>query len=590
MTRIAIDPVTRIGGHLRIEADVADGVVADAWSSGTMFRGIEQILRGRDPRDAWLFAQRVCGSCTGVQALASVRAVENALGVTVPRNARLVRNVIAGTQYLLDHVVHFYHLHAFDWVDVESALRANPAATSALAVATSAWPQSTVSGFRDARDRLRQFLSSGQLGPFANGPWGHPAYRLSAEANLLVVAHYLEALDWQRATARIHTILGGKNPHPQTFLVGGMALAPPWGGPSRGIPGEHPQQVDKRAPATLSKASLDEIADLIAAARSFVDQVYVPDVLLVAGHYPEWAALGAGIGNYMSFGEFPESGTAGRALLLPPGRVMGRVMARVQEVDQADVTETVAHSWYTHDGDVEGPLNPGEGQTNPKYAGPPLPYTTLAGAEKYSWIKAPRYQDEPMEVGPLARVLVAYVEGRGDVRAAVHRVISALGVGPDALFGTLGRMVARAVEAEVVAARLGGWHRELTQSLADGDLAFADMSRWDPAAWPQEARGWSLGEAPGGALGHWVTIRDRTIQSYQIVDASTWNGSPRDGRGRRGAWEEALVGTPVADPERPLEILRTLHSFDPCTACGVHAFDPADAGPLEIRVSRARSR
>jgi len=590
MSRLVIDPVTRIGGHLRIEAEVAGGVVADAWSTGTMFRGLELILRGRDPRDAWLFAQRVCGSCTGVQGLASVRAVEHAVGATIPPNARLVRNVIAGTQYLLDHVLHFYHLHAFDWVDVESALGADPAATSTLAHATSGWPQATESHFRQAQARLAQFVASGQPSSFANGPWGHPAYRLSPEANLLLVTHYFEALDWRRSISKIHTILGGKNPHPQTFLVGGMALTPPWGGPSRGLPGEHPQQIDKRAPAALSEASLDEIAGLIATAKAFVDQVYVPDVLLVARHYPEWAALGAGIGNYLAYGEFPEDETAEPRLFLPRGRVMGRVMARVQGVEPAGVTESVTHAWYTYDGDPDGLRGPAEGETSPKYAGPPLPYASLEGSEKYSWLKAPRYDDEPMEVGPLARVLVAYVEGRDEVQAAVNRAIAALGVGPDALFSTLGRIVARAVEAEVIAGRLGTWHRDLTQGLADGDLAMADLGRWDPGSWPQEAQGWSLGEAPGGALGHWVTIRDRTIESYQIVDASTWNGSPRDGKGRRGAWEEALLGTPVADPGQPLEILRTLHSFDPCAACAVHAFDPRAAGPIELRVTGGASR
>ncbi len=589
MTRIAIDPVTRIGGHLRIEAEVADGVVADAWSSATMFRGMELILRDRDPRDAWLLAQRICGSCTGVQALASVRAVEHALGVTIPRNARLVRNLIAGTQYVLDHVVHFYHLHALDWVDVEAALRADPAGTSTLARTLSGWPKSNPSDFGDARERLARFVASGQLGPFANGPWGHPAYRLSPEANLLVLAHYLEALDWHRKVARIHTILGGKNPHPQTFLVGGMALTPPWGGPSRG-PGEHPQQVEKQSPAALSEAGLAEIGTLIAEAKTFVDQVYVPDVLLVAKTYPEWAALGAGIGNYLSFGEFPEDDTAEPKLLLPRGRVMGRVMASIQPVEEAGITETVAHAWYAPDGDPGDPLPPGEGRTNPKYLGPALPYTTLAGSEKYSWLKAPRYQEEPMEVGPLARVLVAIVEGRDDVRTAVQQALRTLDIGVDALFGTLGRVVARAVEAQVIAARLGAWHEKLIQTLADGDLAFADPGSWDPATWPPETRGWSLGEAPGGALGHWVTIRDRAIASYQIVDASTWNGSPRDQQGRRGAWEEALVGTPVADPERPLEILRTLHSFDPCAACGVHAFDPGDDGPIQVRLSRRGAR
>ena len=590
MTRLIIDPVTRIGGHLRIEAEVAGGVVTDAWSTGTMFRGLEPIMHGRDPRDAWLLAQRVCGSCTGVQALASVRAVERALGATIPRNARLVRNVIAGTQYVMDHVLHFYHLHAFDWIDVASALRADPAATSALANATSGWPQSSVSHFREAQGRLERFVSSGASSSFANGPWGHPAYRMSAEANLLLATHYLDALEWRLKISKIHTILGGKNPHPQTFLVGGMALTPPWGGPSRGLPGEHPQQIDKRSPAALSDDSLAEIATLIADARAFVDQVYVPDVLLVARHYPEWASLGSGIGNYLAYGEFPEDEADEPKLFLPRGRVMARVMARVQGVDQAGVTESVTHAWYTYDNDPDGLRNPADGQTNPKYAGPALPYTTLAGSEKYSWLKAPRYDDEPMEVGALARVLVAYVEGRDEVRAAVNRAVAALGVGPDALFGTLGRLVARAVEAEVIAARLGDWHRQLTGSLADGDLALADLGRWDPSSWPQEARGWSLGEAPGGALGHWVTIRDQVIASYQIVDASTWNGSPRDGKGRRGAWEEALIGTPVADPDQPLEILRTLHSFDPCAACAAHAFDPAGAAALGPRIASVASR
>ena len=590
MSRLIIDPVTRIGGHLRIEAEVAGGVVTDAWSTGTMFRGLETILHSRDPRDAWLFAQRICGSCTGVQALASVRAVEHALGATIPRNARLVRNVMAGTQYVLDHVLHFYHLHAFDWVDIASALRADPAATSALATATSGWPQSGLSHFRQAQERLRRFVSSGASSSFVNGPWGHPAYRLSAEANLLLATHYLDALDWRLRISKIHTILGGKNPHPQTFLVGGMALTPPWGGPARGLPGEHPQQIDKRAPAALSEASLAEIATLIANARVFVDQVYLPDVLLVARHYPEWAALGSGIGNYLAYGEFPEDETQEPKLFLPRGRVMGRVMTRIGAVEQSGITESIAHAWYTYDSAPDDLRHPADGQTNAAYSGPEPPYTSLAGSEKYSWLKAPRYDDQPMEVGPLARILVAYVEGRGEVRAAVNQAVAALGVGPDALFGTLGRLVARAIEAGVIAARLGDWHRQLTESLSGGDLALADLSRWDPVSWPQEAQGWSLGEAPGGALGHWVTIRDQAVSSYQIVDASTWNGSPRDGKGRRGAWEEALVGTPVADPNQPLEILRTLHSFDPCAACAVHAFDPAAAGPLRLRVSARASR
>jgi [NiFe] hydrogenase large subunit/hydrogenase large subunit len=589
MSRIAIDPITRIGGHLRIEAEIADGAVRDAWSSGTMFRGMELILRGRDPRDAWLFAQRVCGSCTSAHALASVRAVENAFGVTVPRNARLVRNILAGTTYVLDHVVHFYHLHAFDWVDVMSALKADPASTVTLAHSISAWPQSTVPYFKGVQEKLTKLVDSGQLGLLANGYWGHPAYRLPPEANLIVVAHYLEALDWQRRVSRIHTILGGKNPHPQTYLVGGMALAPEWGGPAPALPGEHPQQVDKKAPTALSERGLADIADLLAEARAFVEQVYVPDVLAVAGYYREWAAIGRGIGNYLSYGEFPEDESAQPRLLLPAGRVMGRALTGVEPVDQANVAESVAHSYYTYDGPDEL-RHPSAGQTSPRYAGPPLPFTTLEGSTRYSWLKAPRYDGQPMEVGALARMLVGFVEGRAEVRAGVQRAVAALGGGPDALFGTLGRIVARAIEAQVIATSLAGWLNDLRGNLAGGDLALVDLAHWDPSAWPAAAAGWSLGEAPRGALGHWVAIDRNVISSYQIVDASTWNGSPRDGGDRRGAWEEALVGTPVIDPTQPLEMLRVVHSFDPCTACAVHAHGGQPGGPVEIRVAGSVGR
>lgn len=584
MTRTVIDPVTRVGGHLRIEVEIANGVVRDAWSSGTMFRGMELILRGRDPRDAWLLAQRVCGACTGVHALASVRAVENALGVAIPTNARLARNLIAGTGFVGSHVVGFYHQHAFDWVDAAAALRADPAATSALARSMSDWPQSSSSHFKDVIDRLATVVGSGQPGPFASAFRGHPAYRLSPEANLLVVAHYLEALDWQRTITRIETLLGGKSPHPQTYLVGGMALAPPWGGPERGLPGEHPQQIERSSPTPLSARGLADIGQAITIARTFVEQVYVPDTLMIARQYGEWAGIGKGIGNYLSFGEFPEDDTGKPALLLARGRVMARDLASVGPVDQAGVAETVARSWYSYDDGDDALRHPANGQTKAAYAGPTPPFASLEGSARYSWIKAPRYQDEPMEVGPLARMVVAYVEGQRDVRAALDGAVAGLGGGQEALFSTLGRTVARAVEAQVVAARLEGWLGDLVANLATGDLAVTDLTRWDPGSWPGEARGWALGEAPRGAVGHWVTIRDQRIDSYQLVDATTWNGSPRDARDRRGALEEALVGTPVADAARPIEILRSVHSFDPCPACAVHAYGPGARGPVEIRV------
>ena len=567
MTRIAIDPITRIEGHLRIEVEVENGVVRDAWSSGTMFRGMELILKGRDPRDAWVFAQRACGVCTTVHALASVRSVENALGLKIPTNARLVRNLIAGSQFVQDHVIHFYHLHALDWVDVVSALSADPAATSRLAQSISEWPLSSASYFKGVQGKLKAFVASGQLGPFANGYWGHPAYRLPPEANLMAVAHYLEALDWQRQVIRIHALLGAKNPHPQTYLVGGMALA-----------------LDPNSPTALNARGLSEIAELIAQAKRFVDQVYIPDVLAVAGFYKDWAGIGQGIGNYMSYGEFPED-DSGRpsAFYLPRGRIMGRDITKVEPVDQLDVGETVAHSWYTYSDGDDTLKHPWDGETNPTYTGPTPPFEHIE-TDKYSWLKSPRYKDEPMEVGPLARMLVAYVWGQSDVKAGVDGVLEALGVGPEALFSTLGRIAARAIETQVIANRLGRWLADLEANLATGDLAIADVTKWDPTSWPAEAQGWGFEEAPRGSLGHWVKIAGETIENYQLVVPSTWNGSPRDQKGRRGAWEEALVGTPVADPAKPLEVLRTVHSFDPCMACAVHVYDPDAGSSVEIRV------
>ncbi len=568
MARIVVDPITRIEGHLRIEVEVANGAVTDAWSTGTMFRGMELILKGRDPRDAWVFAQRACGVCTTVHALASVRSVENALGITIPTNARIIRNLIAGTQYVQDHVIHFYHLHALDWVDVVSALSADPAKTSDLAQSISPWPLSSTVYFKGVQDRLKTFVSSGQLGPFANGYWGHPAYKLPPEANLLAVAHYLEALDWQRQVIRIHALLGGKNPHPQTYVVGGMAMG-----------------VDPNSPTALTMRRLSEVSELVAQAKTFVDQVYIPDVLAVAGFYKDWAGYGQGIGNYMSYGEFPEGDpTDPRTFYLPRGRIMGRDLTTVHGVDQASVAENVAHSWYTYSDGDGTPHHPWKGETNPRYTGPQPPFDSLEGVDKYTWLKAPRYEDQPMEVGPLARMLVAYASGHPEVKKAVDGVLTSLNVPATALFSTLGRVAARAVETSILVGKLDGWLTALTSNLKSGDLAIADVSLWDPSRWPAHAEGYGMEEAPRGSLGHWVVIDNQAITNYQLVVPSTWNGSPRDSQGRRGAWEEALVGTPIADPTRPVEILRTVHSFDPCLACAVHVHDPASGASTLIDV------
>jgi Ni,Fe-hydrogenase I large subunit len=568
MTRLAIDPVTRVGGPLRVEVDVAEGLVQDAWCSATMFRGLELILEGRDARDAWLFAQRVCGSCGTAHALASVRAVEQALHLAIPTNARLIRNILLGSLYVVNHIIHFYQRQALDWVDARSALTADPAATATLAGSRSEWPGSSAAAFNDAREKLTRLGASGQMGPLAHGYWGHPAYVLSPEANLLVLAHYLEALDWQRTLGRIQTILGGKSPHPQSFLVGGMALAPEWTGPRRPL-GEHPWGTERTSPAALSPDGLAEIGALIGHAASFVERVFQPDVLLIAEHYGEWTGYGTGLGNFLSFGEFGEDAT-GETFLLPRGRIMDGDVSAAYEAYESGVAETVAHAYYADPGGDDGALRrPQDGGTVPRYSGPKPPIVTLEGSNRYSWLKAPRYFDDPMEVGPLARTLIGYASGATDVRVAVDAATARLGAGRGILSGTLGRTVARAIEAKLVIDRLPAWLAELEANLP-GDLAVVDISRWEPGSFPPEAQGLSVAESPRGAVGHWLALRGHRVGRYQIVDASTWNISPRDNRGRRGALEEALVGTPVIDRERPLEILRTIHAFDPCPTCGVH--------------------
>ena len=386
MTRLAIDPVTRVGGHLRIEVEHSGGVVNDAWSSGTMYRGMESILLGRDPRGAWLLAQRVCGACTGVHAMASVRAVENALGVTIPRNARSIRNLFMGSEFVLDHVVHFYHQQALDWIDPMSALTADPAATSTLARSLSARQGSNVAYFRDARERLSRFIESGGSGPFVDDGPGQAEAASSPEISLMVMAHYFEALDWQRRIVQMQTLLGGKSPHPQMYLMGGAAVPVPWGGPPPAPPQEHPSQIDQRAPAALSVEGLAAMSAVAAEAKAFVEQVYVPDVLAIARANPGWTRLGRGYGNYLSFGEFPLDDSSAPALLLPTGRIMGGDLATVESIDQVNIAEAVAHSWYTY-GDTEyASLHPSKGLTNPRYTGPTPPYTTLAGSDRYSWL------------------------------------------------------------------------------------------------------------------------------------------------------------------------------------------------------------
>jgi Ni,Fe-hydrogenase I large subunit len=568
MAHIVVDPVTRIEGHLRVEAEVDGGAVKEAWSSSTMFRGIELILRGRDPRDAWVFAQRICGVCTTVHAIASIRAVEQAIGAVPPPNAKLLRNIIAAAQVIQDHVTHFYQLHALDWVDIVSALDGDPAKTATLAQSISEWPLSSAVYFSSVRDRIKAFMQRGQLGIFANAYWGHPAYRLPPEANLMAVAHYLEALDWQRRFVKIHAILGGKNPHPQSFLVGGMATP-----------------VDPDSQNSLNMDTIAALHKLVADGLDFVSRVYLPDVMAIAAYYKDWTSIGAGVGNYMAYGDYPEDDSDNAPLFFSGGIIRNRVLTSIDTVDQTKITEQIAHSWYDYSVGDDKALNPFKGETTPHYTGPKPPYQRLDTAQKYSWSKSPRYDGEAMEVGPLARMLIAYTKGNpARVKVLIDKVLTTLGVGPEALFSTIGRIAARAVEAQVLVESMGRWVDGLADNMARRDYRIQDNSKWEPSSWPSECLGVGFHEAPRGALGHWVHISKGSILNYQCVVPSTWNASPRDAAGHPGPYEAALVGTPVAKPEQPLEILRTLHSFDPCMACSVHVVDATQRELARVRV------
>jgi Ni,Fe-hydrogenase I large subunit len=558
MARVVVDPITRIEGHLRIEAQVDGGRITDAWSSGTMFRGIELIVRNRDPREIWLWTQRICAVCTMVHALASVRAVENALGIEIPNNARLVRNIISASQYIQDHVVHFYHLHALDWVDITGALKADPAKTSQLAQSLSEWPKSSASYFKGVQDRVKALVESRQLSLFTSGYWGHPAYRLPPEADLLAVAHYLEALEFQREFIRIHAVLGGKNPHLQSYLVGGMTTS---------LDPNEPQ-------APLNPERIDFLVQVAQTAKTFVDQVLIPDVLAVAGFYQDWFGLGEGPGNYLSYGAFPQGSIKDTAqYFLPSGVILNKDLSKVYPVDPTKIAEYVTHSWYEYAEGDQVAKPPAEGETNPKYSGPKPPFEFLDVEKKYSWLKAPRYEDHVMEVGPLSRMLVAYASGQPEVKAMVDGVLAKFKAPPTALFSTLGRIAARALETQLLSNHIVEWIEELRKNMNSGDLRIHNGEKWDPSTWPSSARGYGLFEAPRGSLGHWVEIENTLVKNYQAVVPSTWNAGPRDAKGQRGPYETALLRTPVADPERPLEILRTVHSFDPCLACAVHVVD-----------------
>ena len=571
--RVVVDPVTRIEGHLRCEVNIdSNNVIRNAVSSGTMWRGIETILKGRDPRDAWAFTQRICGVCTGVHALVSVRTVEDSLGIRIPENANIIRNLMHATLYAHDHLVHFYHLHAMDWVDVPDALKADPRETSAIAQKISRWPKSSPGSFRDVQNRLKKFVESGQLGPFANGYWGNASYRLPSAVNLLAVTHYLEALDFQKDIVKIQTIFGGKNPHPN-WLVGGVPCA-------INIDG------DLAAGAPLNMERLNFVSEIIDRTIAFIDQVYIPDLIAIASFYKDWL-YGSGLSgkNVLAYGEFPDRANNYNPenLLLPRGAIVDGNLAEVHPVDlrnPEEIKEYVVHSWYRYPDETKG-LHPWDGVTDPHYVlgknakGTSTNIQELDEEGKYSFIKAPRWNGHAMEVGPLARWIVGYASKKSEFKEPVDDLLGKLGLPVSALFSTLGRTAARGLEASWAAHKMRYFHDRLMANIRAGDTSTANTEKWEPSTWPRECKGVGFGEAPRGALAHWIRIREEKIDNYQAVVPTTWNASPRDPKGQIGAYEAALLNTPLSNPKEPLEILRTLHSFDPCLACSTHIMGPA---------------
>jgi hydrogenase large subunit len=584
--RVVVDPITRIEGHLRIEAETDDsGRIVNAYSAGTMVRGIEIILKGRDPRDAWAFAQRICGVCTLVHGIASVRSVEDALKYEIPANAQLIRNLMIAAQYVHDHVMHFYHLHALDWVDVVSALSADPKATSALAQSISSYPKSSPGYFSDVQKKVKTFVEQGQLGIFSNAYWGHPAYKLPPEANLMAVAHYLDALAWQRDVVKLHAIFGGKNPHPN-FVVGGVPSAISVQTTGEGM---KPSARGGQDGTSLNMVGLQIVQNVIKQMRDFVDQVYVPDTLAIASFYKDWGGMGEGLGNFMTFGEFPSKSIWDTdSFMIPRGVILDRDLSKIHPVDlyaDNEVQEFINHSWYKYSAGDDVGLHPHQGETEFNYTGPKPPYQHLDVEQKYSWLKSPRWKGHSMEVGPLARVLMLYGTGHKQTKELVDYTLQHLDVPVGALFSTLGRTAARTLESKIIADAMQGWYDDLIANIRAGDLRTFNEKQWDPSTWPKQAKGVGFMEAPRGALSHYIVIEDGRIANYQAVVPSTWNAGPRDTNGVPGAYEAALQHNHVMhDPHQPIEILRTIHSFDPCIACAVHVTDPDGEELVQVKI------
>jgi hydrogenase large subunit len=580
--RVVVDPVTRIEGHMRCEVNINDqNMITNAVSTGTMWRGLEVILKGRDPRDAWAFVQRICGVCTGTHALTSVRCVEDALGITIPENANSIRNIMQLSLQVHDHLVHFYHLHALDWVNPVNALKADPKATSELQQQVSpSHPKSSPGYFRDVQNRLKKFVESGQLGPFKNGYWTNPAYLLPPEADLMAVTHYLEALDFQKEIIKTRTVFGGKDPHPN-WIVGGVPCAINVDGTG--------------AVGAINMERLNFVSSIIDQSLEFVNNVYIPDIIAIGSFYKGWLYGGGLSGtSVLAYGDIPERANdySTSSLTMPRGAIINGNLKEVHEVDHRDpeqIQEFVPHSWYTYADEKKG-LHPWDGVTEAKYELGPNTVGTRTNIQqldengKYSWIKAPRWRGHAMEVGPLARYVVGYASGHTEFTDQIKDMLGRLNVPVEALFSTLGRTAARAMEAQWAAYKQRHFMDKLIANIKAGDTATANTANWDPATWPKEAKGVGFTEAPRGALAHWIRIKDEKIDNYQCVVPTTWNGSPRDNEGNIGAFEASLMNTKVEVAEEPVEILRTIHSFDPCLACSTHVMSEDGRELANVRV------
>ena len=563
--RISIDPITRIEGHLRIDCEIENGVVTNAWSSGTMWRGMENIVKGSDPRDAWMIMQRICGVCTTVHAIMSVRAVEDALGAKVPVNAQYIRNMILSAHSMHDHIVHFYQLSAMDWVDITAALNADPDKAAEMLKGVSTWGLNSANEFRNVQNKIKSLVESGQLGIFANGYFGHPAMKLPPEVNLIAVAHYLQALECQRDCNRIVALLGGKTPHIQNLAIGGVA---------------NPINLDSQSVLNLERLMF--VKSCIDRLNDFVTQVYRVDAAIIAAYYPEWLNLGKTSGNYLSVPEYPIDGDNSK-FALTGGYIENFDISTFRPITQQKdefvvkgIKESGKHAWYEDD----EPLEPWAGLTRPKYTG-------WQDEGKYSWVKAPSFYGKVVEVGPLAYLMCNLANENKDTLhhfnhiKGLYEKLSGNTLSVDHLHSTLGRIIARTVHCCVLNDILEQQWKLLVDNIGTGDTV-AYLKTDIPQT--GEFKGVGFGEVPRGMLSHWVVVKNGKIENYQAVVPSTWNAGPRNQNDEMGPYELSIIGTPVADPTKPLEVVRTIHSFDPCMSCAVHVVNTENGEVTQVKV------